>query len=373
MDPAHRLERGEEPPAFRGRRERLALRVADERGPGDAAPSPETAAVELERRKDLLAALERLPSAIGWSSRTATCSSSEAETATALGVRPGTVKSRRLARARRCAGSSPEGTSMAEEHRMSDERLAASLAALGRELAYPPTPALDGGHGPHRAPRHRPAVLPGRALWSRRRVLVLVAVGCSPRSRSRRPRRFAIGAFEIRVQPGRRRPPPQPPVQPDVLGDPVSPPEEAAAAAGSNRAARGPVPDEAYVVDSLFGDPGLYVWRPSDRYPRSRAEWGLVLMAFQGDSETVIKSVEAFENVRRTADGRPAFWVTPARRRDRDRPRDGDLRGPRQRARLAGRGRPVLPDGDRPGPDRRRRPRRVVPLSASGTRLPPAV
>ena len=56
-------------------------------------------------------------------------------------------------------------------------------------------------------------------------------------------------------------------------------------------------------MDSPFGDPGLlYVWRPSDRYPRiPGAEWGLVLMAFQGDSETVIKSVEAFEIVRRIA------------------------------------------------------------------------
>jgi RNA polymerase sigma-70 factor (ECF subfamily) len=82
-----------------GRRERLALRVAGERGPGDAAPSPETAVVEVERREDLLAALERLPER----DRLVVAyryllELSEAETAEALGVRPGTVKSR-LARA----------------------------------------------------------------------------------------------------------------------------------------------------------------------------------------------------------------------------------------------------------------------------------
>ena len=98
-----------------GRRERLALRVADERGPGDAAPSPETAAVELERRADLLAALERLERDRLVVAYRYLLELSEAETATALGVRPGTVKSRRLARALGgCAGSSPEGMTMAE-------------------------------------------------------------------------------------------------------------------------------------------------------------------------------------------------------------------------------------------------------------------
>jgi RNA polymerase sigma factor (sigma-70 family) len=78
-----------------GRRERLALRVAGERGQGDAAPSPETAAVEVEQRQDLLAALERLPER---DRLVVACryllELSEAETAEALGVRPGTVKSR---------------------------------------------------------------------------------------------------------------------------------------------------------------------------------------------------------------------------------------------------------------------------------------
>jgi RNA polymerase sigma-70 factor (ECF subfamily) len=78
-----------------GRRERLAVRLAGERGRGDAAPSPETAAVEVERRDDLLAALDRLPER----DRIVVAyryllELSEAETAEALGIRPGTVKSR---------------------------------------------------------------------------------------------------------------------------------------------------------------------------------------------------------------------------------------------------------------------------------------
>ena len=79
-----------------GRRAALALRAAGEEHPsGEAAPSPEAALLAGERRATLLAALGRLRDddrlVIG-------CryllELSEAETAAALGVRPGTVKSR---------------------------------------------------------------------------------------------------------------------------------------------------------------------------------------------------------------------------------------------------------------------------------------
>ena len=84
-----------------GRRERLALRAERERGPGDAAPSPEAASLAREDRERLLAALERLPDrdrlVIAYRYL---LELSEAETAQALGVRPGTVKSR-LSRALR--------------------------------------------------------------------------------------------------------------------------------------------------------------------------------------------------------------------------------------------------------------------------------
>jgi RNA polymerase sigma-70 factor (ECF subfamily) len=83
-----------------GRRAALALRAAGEERPaGEAAPSPEAALLAGERRATLLGALSRLRDAdrdvIGC------CyllELSEAETAAALGIRRGTVKSR-LARA----------------------------------------------------------------------------------------------------------------------------------------------------------------------------------------------------------------------------------------------------------------------------------
>jgi RNA polymerase sigma factor (sigma-70 family) len=78
-----------------GRRERLALRVAEERRPGGAVPSPEAALLDFEQRDELLAAVAALPEA---DREAIACryflELSEAETASVLGCPRGTVKSR---------------------------------------------------------------------------------------------------------------------------------------------------------------------------------------------------------------------------------------------------------------------------------------
>jgi RNA polymerase sigma factor (sigma-70 family) len=77
------------------RRESLALRTAAEQASGDAAPSPEAAVLVAEERQTLLRALERLRDE---DREVLSCryllDMSEDETATALGLRRGTVKSR---------------------------------------------------------------------------------------------------------------------------------------------------------------------------------------------------------------------------------------------------------------------------------------
>jgi RNA polymerase sigma-70 factor (ECF subfamily) len=77
------------------RRERLALRAAEERRPGDAVPSPEAALLGRERSESLLAAIDGLPED---ARLVVVCryllELSEAETASVLGLRRGTVKSR---------------------------------------------------------------------------------------------------------------------------------------------------------------------------------------------------------------------------------------------------------------------------------------
>jgi RNA polymerase sigma factor (sigma-70 family) len=78
-----------------GRRERLTVRLARDRGSGDAAPSPEAAVLGREGREALLGAIERLsePERLVVTYRYL-LELSEAETARALAIRPGTVKSR---------------------------------------------------------------------------------------------------------------------------------------------------------------------------------------------------------------------------------------------------------------------------------------
>src|SRR5262245_35973250 len=78
-----------------GRRERLAMRLAQDRDSGGAAPSPEIAALTREEREALLRNLDRLPDGerLVLSYRYL-LERSEAEPARALGIRPGTVKSR---------------------------------------------------------------------------------------------------------------------------------------------------------------------------------------------------------------------------------------------------------------------------------------
>ena len=78
-----------------GRRAGLTLRVAEERRPDDAVPSPEAALLDSERRERLLAAIERLPDP---AREAIACryllDLSEEETAAALDCPRGTVKSR---------------------------------------------------------------------------------------------------------------------------------------------------------------------------------------------------------------------------------------------------------------------------------------
>jgi RNA polymerase sigma factor (sigma-70 family) len=99
-----------------GRRERLALRVIERRGPGDAAPSPDAAAIAQETRRTLLAALETLPER---DRQVIACryllELSEAETARTLGVRPGTVKSRLSRALTRLRRELPTGFAPGEE------------------------------------------------------------------------------------------------------------------------------------------------------------------------------------------------------------------------------------------------------------------
>src|SRR4029453_5051489 len=106
---------------------------------------------------------------------------------------------------------------------MTAEQVASALAALSSELAYPATPSmrsaviarLEKG----RAAGARPG-FPGGGLGSRRRVLVLATIGLLAALALAAAARFAIGAIEIRVQPGVTPSASLPPVEPERRGRP---------------------------------------------------------------------------------------------------------------------------------------------------------
>lgn len=78
-----------------GRRARLALKVASDPVSGDAAPSPETVVVRNDDRRQLLEAVQQLPPGLrAVIEYRYLLGLSESETARALGIAGGTVKSR---------------------------------------------------------------------------------------------------------------------------------------------------------------------------------------------------------------------------------------------------------------------------------------
>jgi hypothetical protein len=204
---------------------------------------------------------------------------------------------------------------MDEWMQMSDDHLGRTLSTLATELAYPKTPsmasAVTARLGAERVAGRRPP-FPAAALWSRRRVVVFLAVGLLATLAVAAAARYAIGSFAVRVQPGVTPGPSTPPFEPDVLGEPVAP-DVAVALAGFDAALpAGPAPDETYVVDSLFGDPGLvFAWTPNAAYPTiPGTEWGLVLVAAQGETETVVKTIGRFEDLEEIrVNGERAFWI----------------------------------------------------------------
>jgi hypothetical protein len=196
--------------------------------------------------------------------------------------------------------------------RTPEDTLAVALRDAGRELAYPTTPPISQGVvarlEAERERRKRPR-FPAVSLWSRRRVLALVAVGLIGLLALAFAARLVIGAAEIRVQPGVT--PSGPPLGPDALGDPVPVDRVEQQVGFMLRAPAGPLPDEAYVFVSAGGDGALLAWEAGDRYPSlPGTPWGLILVEFRTDEGSLVKDVGGFEDVQEVrVDGRAAFWI----------------------------------------------------------------
>jgi len=190
-----------------------------------------------------------------------------------------------------------------------------ALAGLARAVAYPATPALAPAVAARLAAERGSGVtapFPGLALWTRRRLLVAVALGLLALLGIAAVARLAIGAIQIRVQPGVTPAPSAPTVDPADLGRPASVADAEARAGFRVALPPGGPPTETYVVEGLAGEPGIVLaWPPGPDAPAiGGSAWGLVLMAFPGDAEIALKIVDRFDAIRETAvGGRPAYWI----------------------------------------------------------------
>ncbi len=223
--------------------------------------------------------------------------------------------------------------------RVPDESLDLALRAIGRTLAYPPTPALAPAVAwrleASRAAGRRPP-FPRIALWSRRRVLVLAAIGLLAVLALAFGARSVLGAAEVRVHPGLT--PSGSPIGPSELGIPASLKDVSTAVGFEIAVPAGPGPDEAYLVSRTgLDDVALLAWTASSRYPAlPDTPWGLVLMELTGDEEFLVKDVNRYEDLDERPRRRPPSLLDrrSARAHPDRRERARDVRGPGQRPHL---------------------------------------
>jgi hypothetical protein len=202
---------------------------------------------------------------------------------------------------------------MSEARRMNDEALGRALAGLASDVAFPPTPpmaqAVTSRLRAEREARIRPP-FPSMALWSRRRVLVLVAVGIAAVLGLGFAARLVLGAAEIRVQPGVT--PSGPPLVPSGLGSSVPVAQVEDEVGFDVRLPAGPPPDEAYVFrTSAAGKAALFAWLAEAGGPSlPGTPWRQMLIEIRGDERTLVKDVGRFEDATTVhVDGRRAFWI----------------------------------------------------------------
>ncbi len=194
-----------------------------------------------------------------------------------------------------------------------DESLGRALRAVGGELAYPATPELGATVvwrlETSSAAGARPP-FPHAAVWSRRRVAVVAAIGLLALLALAFGARLVLGAAEVRVVPGTT--PSGAPLSPGAIGEPVDVDEISAAVGFPVGLPAGPGPDAASVVSTTgANDAALLAWTPSGRYPALEATpWGLVLLEVPGKDEFVLKDVNRYDDLREVrVNGARAFWI----------------------------------------------------------------
>jgi hypothetical protein len=187
-----------------------------------------------------------------------------------------------------------------------------ALAEMGGDVAFPPTPTLAGTVmarlETERAARARPPFA-RTAIWSRRRALVVAAVGILALLALAFGARLVFGGAEVRVRPGVT--PSGPALGPGALGEPVSLDALRDALPFPVALPPGDPPDVVHVIRTVSGPGALLAWEPEDRYePVAGTPWGLVILQVADDEETIAKDVNRFQDLTEVeVGGLPAAWI----------------------------------------------------------------
>ncbi len=193
-----------------------------------------------------------------------------------------------------------------------------ALAGLRSHLDYPPTPALGLAVTRHleadRERRARP-VLPGLALWPRRRVVALLALGFLLLAGAAAAARLVIGAIEVRVVPTLSAP--SAVERGPALGEPVTLEEARAAVSFEVLAPAGlPAPDRVFLDRSSLGERVTLGWQTLKLPVIEGTPWGLLLMELASDEpfavkEIAVKELDATGTIQGArVSGTQGLWIT---------------------------------------------------------------
>lgn len=189
-----------------------------------------------------------------------------------------------------------------------------ALSAAAARVEYPTTPPIAAAVTARLAAARQSGVrppLPGLALWTRRRLLVAVAIGVLAILGIAAATRIVIGALEIRTVRVLAPSPTLTPL-PDAVGEPVTL-AEARTDAGSPilLPAGFPEPDTVRTFPTPFGDRSvLLAWNDPSLPPLDGVPWTLVLLELHGDQEYAFKLVVGQGAVREVdVGGRRGYWL----------------------------------------------------------------
>jgi hypothetical protein len=196
------------------------------------------------------------------------------------------------------------------------DALDTALRSAATRVAFPPTPPIASSVSarlradavrPHRPP------FPGAAIWSRRRLVLAIALGLVLLGGAAFAARLSIGAVQVRVAPSLA--PTARPEAPSAFGTEV-PVRRAIAETGMAPAwpPRLGTPDDAYVLrpGGASRAPALVIaWRAAGGDPAiPHTPWSVVLFELRGELDVITKTVLSNSISPARVSGGDAFWIT---------------------------------------------------------------